>query len=132
MTTRDDPFREIEELFDQFTDFGATLSGDIPVDVVDTDDEVVVVVADLPGRDAGHIQVQLEGERRLQIEAPEREEELDGRYVLRGRPHSAVSRSVRLPAAVDEGETDASYDRGVLTVRLGKPTGDDGTDIPVN
>jgi len=131
MTARDDPFREIEELFDQFTDFGATLSGDIPVDVVDTDDEVVVV-ADLPGRDAEDIQVQLEGERRLQIEAPEREEALDGRYVLRGRPDSAVSRSVRLPAAVDEGETDASYDRGVLTVRLGKPTGDDGTDIPVN
>jgi HSP20 family molecular chaperone IbpA len=38
----------------------------------------------------------------------------------------------RLPAPVDEGKTEASYDRGVLTVTLGKPTGDGGTEIPVN
>jgi len=34
---------------------------------------------------------------------------------------------------VDEGATEASYENGVLTVRLGKQAaGGEGTDIPVN
>jgi HSP20 family protein len=131
MSGRDDPFSEIEELFDQFTDFGTTLSAEIPVDVLDRDDEVVVL-ADLPGRDAEAIQVRLEDERSLHIEAPAPAADLEGRYVVRGRPRSAVSRSVRLPAPVDDGETDANYDQGVLTVHLGKPSGGDGTEIEVN
>lgn len=131
MTTRDDPFRDIEELLDQFTNFGTPISGDIPVDVVDTEEEVIVL-ANLPGRDVADIEVRLEDERSLQIETPALEDELDGRYVVRGRSRTAVSRSVRLPTAVDEDDTDASYDRGVLTVRLGKPSGGDGTEIPVN
>lgn len=131
MAGRDDPFAEIEDLFDQFTDFGAGLSSEIPVDVVDTDD-AVFVIADLPGQDPEDVQVRLEDERHLDIEAPAREEERDGRYVLRGRPKGETSSSVHLPAAVDESDTGASYDRGVLTVRLGKPGGEEGTDIPVN
>lgn len=131
MTDKDDPFTEIEELFDQFTDFGATLSGEVPVDVLDTE-QAVVVLADLPGRDPADIQVRLKTGRTLRIEAPARETERDGRYVARGRPRDAVSRTVRLPADVDEGETDASYENGVLTVRLGKPSETDGTEIPVS
>jgi HSP20 family protein len=129
--SRDDPFSDIEELLDQFTEFGATLSAEIPVDVLDRD-EAVVVLADLPGRDAEEIQVRLENERSLHIEAPAPAETQDGRYVVRGRPRAEVSRSVRLPAAVDESDSDASYDRGVLTVHLPKPSASDGTEIEVN
>jgi HSP20 family protein len=131
MTERNDPFGEIEELFDQFTEFGATLSADIPVDVLDRDDEIVVL-ADLPGREATEIQVRLEDERSLHIEAPAPAAEQEGHYVVRGRPRAEVSRSVRLPATVSESATEANYDRGVLTVRLGKPSGTDGTEIEVN
>jgi HSP20 family protein len=130
MSDRDDPLADIEALFDQFTDFGAAMSADIPVDVLDRDDEVVVL-ADLPGRETGEIQVRLEDERSLQIEAPAPTAEAEGQYVVRGRPRAAVSRSVRLPAAVDESDTEANYDQGVLTVRLGKPSGGEGTDIEV-
>jgi HSP20 family protein len=131
MTARDDPFGEIEELFDQFTEFGSALSGEVPVDVLDRDDEVVVL-ADLPGRDPDSIEVRLENERSLELEAPAPTDEMEGRYVVRGRPRSDVSRSVHLPAPVDENATEARYEQGVLTVRLGKPTGGDGTEIPVN
>jgi HSP20 family protein len=131
MTARDDPFGEIEELFDQFTEFGSALSGEVPVDVLDRDDEVVVL-ADLPGRDPDSIEVRLENERSLELEAPAPTDETEGRYVVRGRPRSDASRSVHLPAPVDENATEASYEQGVLTVRLGKPTGGDGTEIPVN
>lgn len=32
-----DPFDEVERLFDQLTDFGATIDSEVPVDVVDED-----------------------------------------------------------------------------------------------
>jgi Molecular chaperone (small heat shock protein) len=129
MSDRDDPLAEIEALVDQFTDFGATMSADIPVDVLDRDDEVVVL-ADLPGRETGEIQVRLEDERSLQIEAPAPIIK-EGQHVVRGRPRTEMSRSVQLPAAVDESDTEASYDQGVLTVRLGKPGDRESTDIEV-
>lgn len=131
MTGRDNPFGEIEELFDQFADFGATLSADIPVDVLDRADSVVVL-ADLPGRESEEIQVRLEDQRSLHIEAPAPADTQEGKYVVRERPRAAVSRAVRLPAPVSESDTEASYDEGVLRVQLAKPSGDDGTEIAVN
>ena len=130
MSDRDDPLAEVEALFNQFTDLGAATSTDIPVDVIERDDKIVVL-ADLPGREAGTVQVRLEDERSLEIAAPAPVTETEGQYVLRGRPHTEVSRLVQLPAAVDESNTEANYDQGVLTVRLGKPSGDEGIDIEV-
>jgi len=126
-----DPFGEIEGLFDQVTQLTGA-AGDPPVDIVEDETELVVV-ADLPGRRAEDIDVRLADDRILHIDAPGRAENLSGRYVTRERSRADLSRSVRLPAAVDGNETTASYDAGVLTVRLGKLTGDgDGTDIPVS
>jgi len=133
MSDRENPFREVENLLDQFAGFG-TAAGDLPVDIVDADDELLVT-ADLPGRDPEEIAVQLEDDRRLAIEAGQRAAGADseGRYVTRERSTGAVSRTVTLPAAVDEDETGASYDRGVLTIRLAKLSADtEGTDIPVS
>lgn len=131
MTVRDDPFQEIEELFDQLKTFGSDFAGSIPVDVIE-EAEAVVVQADLPGRDPDDFQVQLQDERRLHIEAPAPDEQRDGEYLARERATEAVSRTVRLPTAVDEEETTASYDRGVLTIHLAKQTASEGTEIPVN
>ena len=127
MSRGDDPFGDIEELFEQFTEFGETLS----VDVIEQE-ETVVVLANLPGRDPEEIQVRLEGERSLHIEAPAPTTEEEGQYVVRGRPRDEVSRAVRLPSAVAESDTEASYDQGVLRVRLGKPSAVEGTEIEVN
>lgn len=127
-----DPFEGIEELFDQLTQFSEPGAVELPADIVDSDDELLVHV-DLPGRSPENIDVRLEDDRTLYVEAGKRDDEADGQHLTRERRHSSVSRTVTLPAAVDEEETAASYDRGVLTVRLQKLTGDgDGTDIPVN
>ncbi|MFW6435833.1 MAG: Hsp20/alpha crystallin family protein [Halovenus sp.] len=132
MPERTDPFSEIEKVFEQFSELGGPLGSDLPVDVVDTEDEIVVH-ADLPGRDADNISVQLTENETLEIEARREEHSAEGRYVTRERSQERVSRSVALPAAVDESDTEASYDRGVLTVRLQKLRGEsEGTDIPVN
>jgi len=130
MTDGSDPFSELEQLFDEFVQFGFPMMRDPPVDVVDADEEIVVLV-DLPGRDHDSITVTLEENRRLDVAAGSRDERMQGRYVKHERDEDAVSRSVRLPAAVDEEATEAEYDRGVLTITLPKLTGD-GTDIPVN
>jgi len=132
MPERTDPFGEIEKVFEQFSELGGPLGGDLPVDVVDTDDEIVVY-ADLPGRNPDSISVQLTENETLEIEAQRDDHSAEGRYVTRERSREQLSRSVSLPAAVDEDETEASYDRGVLTVRLQKLRSEaEGTDIPVN
>jgi HSP20 family protein len=131
-----DPFSEIERAFDMLGEqFGVDM-GAIPVDVVDEGD-AFVVHADLPGYDSDDIDVQLVEDRELAISATssQERESTDGQYVQRERRQQSMRRSVRLPEAVDEAETTASYDNGVLTVRLAKVVhseDDDGTDIPVN
>jgi len=132
MTERTDPFGEIEQLFEQFSQLGDPLGTDLPVDLVDVGDELLVH-ADLPGRDPEDISVQLAESRTLEIEAEPADADTEGRYVMRERSREPVSRSISLPAAVDEAETTANYDGGVLTVRLQKLQGEgDETDIPVN
>jgi len=132
MPDRPDPFSEIEQFIEEFVELGSPLDHQIPVDVLDSDEELVVL-ADLPGRDRSDIDVQLEDSRKLHLAAGATEDDHEGRYVTRERGTDAVDRTLRLPAAVDEGDTEAGYEDGVLTVRLPKLTGEsDGTDIPVN
>ncbi len=133
MTGPTDPFDEMERFFDQFAQFGTAAGSDVPVDVLDEGD-AFVVVADLPGYEPEELDVQLQGERRLGVSATrETDRETDeGDYVRRERTQSEASRTVSLPEPVDGGSTEASYDDGVLRVRLGKRTASEGTDIPVN
>lgn len=57
----------------------------------------------------------------------------EGRYLRRERRRRSVSRSVRLPDAVDADATDATYRNGVLTVIFPKLEAEnDGTNIPIN
>jgi len=130
-----DPLGEIERAFDVLGDQFGVAIGSVPVDIVDEGDSFVVH-ADLPGYDSDDIDVQLVENRQLTISASRGEEsELsDGSYVKRERRTQSTSRTVTLPDAVEESETAANYDHGVLTVTLPKRTteSDDGTDIPVN
>jgi len=121
----------IERVSEQFED-GLDLAPNegVPVDVLDREAEYVVV-ADLPGFDADDVEVTL-SEGRLHV-AAEREtavvetgEEETARYVRRERAGRSVSRSVRLPEAVDADGVTASHSDGVLTVTLPKERGDDG------
>jgi len=130
MSERADPFEELEQLFEEFVSIRPSHRRTPPVDVVERDDTVVVMV-DLPGRDASEIAVTLTEGRQLDISAPESETDVDGRYVTRERSGAALRRSVALPADVDDEGTEASYDDGVLTVTLQKREEEGGTDIPV-
>ncbi|MFB6073604.1 MAG: Hsp20/alpha crystallin family protein [Haloarculaceae archaeon] len=124
----DDPFDEIERAFDLLGRQFDTGEPDVPADVIDAGDAFEVRI-DLPGFDADDIEVTVSDERTLRVEA-EREETTADEFVTRERRRRA-SRSVTLPGPVDEAGTAATYDAGVLTVRLPRADGDEGTEIPV-
>lgn len=147
MARRRDPFKDIEEFFDRlnenFGEFGRGLETGIGtsamlVDVVEADGDVVVS-ADLPGFEKSDIDVSVKG-RQLRIAADRTTEAEDAgddddetTYYRRERTRRSFSRSVPLPAEVDESGASAHYENGVLTVTLPKrEAGDDGTDIRVN
>jgi HSP20 family protein len=108
MSGRRDPFKEIEELFEQLNSGFADLSGEfeevgagggIHVDVADADDEIVVV-ADVPGFEPEDIDVSV-SDRQLRISAEHsaetEQEDEETHYYRRERTQRAVSRTVTLP-----------------------------------
>jgi len=97
------------------------LSG-VDVDIIDDGDDVVVV-ADVPGFEKDEISVQADDHRlRITAESDEEEEEVEEEkeFYRRERTRKEVSRTVTLPVEVEVGEATASYEDGVLSVRLPK------------
>ncbi len=96
--------------------------GTLPVDVSQTDKEVVVK-ADLPGFNKEDIDVQVhEGVLTIRANHTEEHEEKEGQYYRRERAWGSVSRRVALPAMTDvDGTVDATLKDGVLTLRIPIP-----------
>jgi HSP20 family protein len=91
------------------------------MDLVETDDEFVLR-ADLPGLSEGDVNIELEdniltisGERKS-----EHEERKEGYYRVE-RSSGAFQRSLTLPEGVNAEAIRASFDKGVLEVRIPKP-----------
>src|SRR5215208_4406742 len=98
-------------------------SGMVPLDVMETDD-AVVVKASLPGVKPEDVDVSvhrnvvtISGEMRG---GGEDEGDGQGRYHHRERWYGRFQRQVTLPTDVDTNACDASFDGGVLTIRLPK------------
>lgn len=137
MTRRNDPFREMYERMNRmFRDLSAETGLDVeatnlPVDIEETDDQVVVT-ADMPGIAKDNIHVQVRGDRLHLAAESETEVEEEGKdYVRRERSTRSYSRTVRLPAPVDQASAEATYDDGVLRIELDKLEKDGGTEIDV-
>jgi HSP20 family protein len=91
------------------------------MDLLETDDDFVLR-ADLPGMTESDVNVELEdnvltisGERKS-----EQEEKREGFYRVE-RAFGSFSRSLTLPQGVDPDAVNASFDKGVLEVRVPKP-----------
>jgi HSP20 family protein len=92
-----------------------------PMDLVETDDHFVLR-ADLPGLGEDDVKIEFEdgtltisGERKA-----EHESKNEGYYRVE-RAFGSFSRSLTLPQGVDPEAVTASFDRGVLEVRVPKP-----------
>jgi HSP20 family protein len=116
---------EVNRLFDTFFG-GQPANGRLrrwvpPMDLVETEDHLVLK-ADLPGLERGDVNIEIKdgvltvsGERKA-----EHEERTDGYYRVE-RAFGGFSRSLTLPEHVDAERINASFDKGVLEVRIPKP-----------
>ena len=122
-----DPFAEsgIDDLFRGFfrpvrtTERGAPAAA--KVDVTEND-KGYVVHAEIPGVSKDEIQVAVEGNQvTISAEVKRTNEPKDGERVLRTeRYYGAVYRSFTLPSELDEANSEAKYENGVLELRLAK------------
>ena len=130
-----EPFRELSSLQTEMNRLFNTAFGDLPnggtggaarrwmppMDLLETD-EHFVLRADLPGMTEADVNIELEdnvltvsGERKA-----EREDKREGFYRME-RAFGSFSRSLTLPKGVDPEAVNASFDQGVLEVRIPKP-----------
>lgn len=128
--TRWDPFRELMDMrsmMDRMLErsfalpqMGWQATWDLPLDVVENDDEYVVT-ASIPGVNPEDLDITF-NERTLTIKGVVKgEEEKEGqRYHLRERWTGSFTRSITLPTRVKADDIQASSDKGILTLRLPK------------
>jgi HSP20 family protein len=123
LLVKPEPFtREIDRVFDAF--FGQTDQGRRwvpPMDLVEADDHFVLK-ADLPGLSDGDVSIEVQdgtltisGERKAEHEQREK-----GWYRIE-RSYGSFNRSLTLPDGVDAERIEASFEHGVLEVRIPKP-----------
>jgi HSP20 family protein len=117
---------EMNRLFNTFFDVPPGNGGGVrrwvpAMDLVETDDHFVLR-ADLPGLTENDVSIELEdnvltisGERRS-----EHEERKEGYYRVE-RASGTFSRALTLPEGVDPQGVEASFENGVLEVRVPKP-----------
>ncbi len=123
-----DPFREMTSMQDQFDRLlRGSLEGRrgqeswLPaVDVFDTKD-AVVLKAELAGMDPDDIEIEVE-DNVLTIKGERKFEEKvdDERYYRVERRYGSFSRSIALPQGVKADDIQATYEDGVLEVRVPK------------
>jgi HSP20 family protein len=121
---------EMNRLFNTFFDTPTTGNGGNgttlrrwipPMDLVETD-EHFVLKADLPGLDEGDVNIEVEdnvltvsGERKA-----DHEERGEGFHRIE-RSYGSFRRSLTLPEGIDPEAVTATFDKGVLEIRIPKP-----------
>ncbi len=127
----DHPFnifrKEFDDLFDNFfrsfdlKPFEAGSGSFSPkIDVVDSEKEICIK-AELPGMDEKDIDVSLSrGVLSIRGEKKEEKEDKGKDYYRMERSYGSFSRSIPLPADVDESNIKANFKKGVLNVTLPK------------
>ncbi|MCU0307481.1 MAG: Hsp20/alpha crystallin family protein [Thermoleophilia bacterium] len=123
-----DPFREMSSLRDEMNrlfsrsigETGGASAWTPAVDVFDGK-EAITLKAELPGLAAEDIDIEVDdnvltirGERRFE------EKVEDGRYYRLERAYGSFSRSLQLPQGIRADDIAATFDKGVLEVRVPK------------
>lgn len=124
-----EPFELMRDMFrwDPFRDLERTFRGVVggegftpSFDVKETSD-AYVIRADLPGMSEDDVDVSLSGNLlTISGERTQEERKEDETWYTLERRHGSFTRSFTLPEDVDAEHCEASFENGVLTVRLGK------------
>jgi HSP20 family protein len=126
-----DPFvsfrREMDRMFDRFFDglpasTGNAWQGIAPAVDIDETDKEMVITAELPGVSDKDVEVNLAGDvLTIKGEKKSEKEHKNGDSTYVERRFGSFARSVRLPFDVKDGQVDARFKDGVLTISLPKP-----------
>lgn len=117
----DDFFRDVNPGYFIKPLHGDPLPSQIRVDIKENPNEFIVE-AEIPGAGKENIQVDIDGNvvsiraRISQIDSQTK----DDRVLRSERYYGEVSRSFQLPADIDEANSKARYDNGILTLTLQK------------
>ncbi len=127
--------REMNRVFGRFFGDGApffeSFAAFPPVSVSEND-KTVTVTAEIPGLTANELDVRVDGNV-LTIRGEkneEKKEEKDSWYRVE-RSFGSFTRRIELPSAVDSAHTEASLERGVLTLKLPKAASEQARTIKV-
>lgn len=112
MTTRFDPFREMDRLFADA--LRAPASHAMPMDLYRSG-ETFIAKIDLPGVDPGSIDIDVD-DRTLTVRAERRPEE--AQWLVRERPTGTFARQLTLGRGLATDRIEASYADGVLTLTI--------------
>jgi HSP20 family molecular chaperone IbpA len=98
----------------------AELLRPVPVNVAETDD-ALTVQAEVPGFNAGDLQVSVEsGQLAISGKQESREEQKKGKAIYREQRSSEILRVITLPAAVDASKATATLTNGIIELILPK------------
>ena len=115
----DEMDRFSREMWDAWRPFNLEHSLVPHTDIYEEKDQLVMKT-ELPGIDKKDLDISLEGDR-LTIKAEKKEEvKEDATHHTRERYYGQYFRSVTLPYPIKEGEISATFDNGVLELRLPK------------
>ena len=126
-----DPFvsfrREMDRMFDRFFDGLPASNGTgwqalTPAVDIDETDKEMVITAELPGASDKDVDVSLAGDvLTIKGEKKSEKEQKDGDSTYVERRFGSFARSVRLPFEMKDGQVDARFKDGVLTINVPKP-----------
>ena len=115
MLMRSDPFREFDRLAQQV--FGPARPGQMSMDAYRSGDDFIVHM-DIPGVDPETIDLDVE-RNVLNVRAERRSPAPEGaELIVAERPTGAFTRQLFLGETLDTDRIDASYEAGVLTLRI--------------
>jgi HSP20 family protein len=118
MLMRTDPFRDLDRVFQLAgADGSPTRPAVIPMDAYRSGDTFVVHF-DLPGVDPASIDIDVE-RNMLTVKAQRQPQEPEqASMIISERPRGTFTRQLMLGQALDTEHVEASYDAGVLSIRI--------------
>lgn len=118
-----DPWREFEQLNQAFS--GSDTCGELPLFNVWLATDTATITTEVPGIDAGAIDISVMG-RSVTVRGSREPEEVkdEGAYHRRERWHGRFSKTFEIPFTVDADKVEAKFRKGVLYISLPRAEAD--------
>jgi HSP20 family protein len=117
MVMRFDPFGDVDRLTRQLVDRVKDSSSIVAMDAYRRGDEIIVHF-DLPGVDSDSIEVTAERNTVTVRASREWQRESEDQVLAQERPQGSFVRQLMLGEHLDTGQVEATYEDGVLTLRV--------------